>query len=134
MPQFPYAEVAVDAPVRDGRTFTYSVPEGMSVSPGQMVQAPFGPRMVDGVVFRLSRSTDIDPVRPINASDPAGALLSREQLDLAAWIAGYYMASLYSAIGLMLPPGFRNRTKAYLEKPTEDALQEIDSEFAARPA
>ena len=132
MPQFPYAEVAVDAPVRDGRTFTYSVPEGMSVSPGQMVQAPFGPRMVDGVVFKLSPSTDIDPVRPINASDPAGALLSREQLELAVWIAGYYMASLYSAVGLMLPPGFRNRTRAYLEKPTEDALQEIDSEFAAR--
>ena len=116
MPQFPYAEVAVDAPVRDVRTFTYSVPDGMSVSPGQMVQVPFGPRMVDGVVFRLSRSTDIDPVRPINASDPAGALLSREQLDLAAWIAGYYMSSLYSAIGLMLPPGFRNRTKAYHRK------------------
>ena len=132
MPQFPYAEVAVDAPVRDGRTFTYSVPDGMSVSPGQMVQAPFGPRMVDGVVFRLSRSTDIDPIRPINASDPGGALLSREQLDLAAWIAGYYMSSLYSAIGLMLPPGFRNRTKAYIEKPTEDALQELDDEFAAR--
>ena len=132
MPQFPYAEVAVDAPIRDVRTFTYSVPEGMSVSPGQMVQAPFGPRMADGVVFRLSRSTDIDPVRPINASDPAGALLSQEQLDLAAWIADYYMASLYSAISLMLPPGFRNRTKAYLEKPAEDALQELDDEFAAR--
>ena len=132
MPQFPYAEVAVDAPVRDGRTFTYSVPDGMSVSPGQMVQVPFGPRMADGVVFRLSRSTEIDPVRPINASDPAGALLSRKQMELAAWIAGYYMASLYSAIGLMLPPGFRNRTKAYLEKPTEEALQEIDDEFASR--
>ena len=50
------------------------------------------------------RSTDIDPVRPINASDPAGALLSREQLDLAAWIAGYYMSSLYSALAFMLPP------------------------------
>ena len=132
MPQFPYAEVAVDAPIRDVRTFTYSVPEGMSLSPGQMVQVPFGPRMADGVVFRLSRSTDIDPVRPINASDPAGALLSQEQLDLAAWIADYYIASLYSAISLMLPPGFRNRTKAYLEKPEEEALQEIDSEFAAR--
>ena len=132
MPQFPYAEVAVDAPVRDVRTFTYSVPEGMSVSPGQMVQVPFGSRMADGVIFRLSRSTDVDPVRPINASDPAGALLSREQLDLAAWIAEYYMASLYSAIGLMLPPGFRNRTKAYLEKPEEGALQELDSEFATR--
>ena len=132
MPQFPYAEVAVDAPVRDVRTFTYSVPQGMSVSPGQMVQVPFGPRMADGVIFRLSRSTDIDPIRPINASDPAGALLSREQLDLAAWIAEYYMASLYSAIGLMLPPGFRNRTKAYLEKPEEEALQELDGEFATR--
>ena len=132
MSQFPYAEVAVDAPIRDLRTFTYSVPEGMCVSPGQMVQAPFGPRMADGVVFKLSRSTDIDPVRPINASDPAGALLSREQLDLAEWIADYYMASLYSAVSLMLPPGFRNRTKAYLEKPAEEALQELDGEFAMR--
>ncbi len=110
----PYAEVAVDAPLRDGRLFTYEIPPQISVAPGQMVQVPFGPRMADGMVFKISATTRIDPVRPIETTDPWGPVLTSEQLELARWISDYYLAPLYSAVALMLPPGFRNRTASNL--------------------
>ncbi len=122
----PYAEVAVDAPIRGGRTFTYLVPTHLTVAPGQMVQVPFGPRMADGVVFELSPTTNIDPVRPVEAADPLGPLVLPHHLDLARWISDYYMAPLYAAVALMLPPGFRSRTVAYLHRPSEKAMASLD--------
>ncbi|MDE3077313.1 MAG: hypothetical protein KGJ86_18000, partial [Chloroflexota bacterium] len=38
-----YAEVVVDTTVQRGaKTYTYSIPEGLVVSPGQRVRVPFG--------------------------------------------------------------------------------------------
>src|SRR3990172_3862312 len=112
----PYAEVAVDAPIRDGRTFTYSIPTHLTVASGQMVLVPFGPRMADGIVFQLSATSHIDPVRPIEVADPVGPVLQPSHLELARWISDYYISPLYAAASLMLPPGFRNRTTSYLSK------------------
>ena len=123
----PYAEVAVDAPIRDGRLFTYSIPPHLSVAPGQMVQVPFGPRMADGIVFQISVTTQIDPVRPIEAAGPPGPILLPSHLDLGRWISHYYMASLYAAAALMLPPGFRSRTDTYLNRPGDEALAGLEA-------
>jgi len=123
----PYAEVAVDAPLRDGRTFTYSIPPHLTVAPGQMVQVPFGPRMADGIVFQISPTTRIDPVRPLEATDLFGPVLPPWHLDLARWISDYYMAPLYTAAALMFPPGFRNRTAAYLHKPSDEVLTSLET-------
>ncbi|MFH1141421.1 MAG: primosomal protein N' [Chloroflexota bacterium] len=127
----PYAEVAVDAPIRDGRTFTYSIPTHLTVALGQMVQVPFGPRMADGVVFQLSPTTNIDPVRSVEAADPLGPLVLPHHLDLARWISDYYMAPLYAAVALMLPPGFRSRTVAHLKRPTEEVMASLDAAIQA---
>ena len=123
----PYAEVAVDAPIRGPRTFTYLIPNHLSVTPGQMVQVPFGPRMTDGVVFHLSETTSIELVRPIQAADPLGSVVSPIHLDLARWISDYYLSSLYSAVALMLPPGLRTRTSSYVQRPDDSALDSLDA-------
>ncbi len=116
MRRYSFAEIAVDAAVRSVRTFTYGVPDGMGVELGQMVQVDFGSRMLDGLVIDVKDNTNLESVRPIAASDPSGPILSQKQIDVACWISEYYKSSLYSAISLMLPPGFRNRTTAYLEQ------------------
>ena len=128
----PYAEVTVDAAIRDGRTFTYFIPPHLTVAPGQMVQVPFGPRMADGVVFQLSATTQIDPVRPIEAADPLGPVILPSRLDLARWVSDYYMAPLHAAAALMLPPGFRNRTVAHLNRPSEEALAALEDDLQER--
>lgn len=126
MSRMPYAEVAVDAPVREPRTFTYAAPEESAVVPGQMVQVPFGPRMVDGVVFRLSPVTSVAPVKPITQVDASAPVLSPAQLSVALWLSDYYLASLYSAAALMLPPGSRNRTAAFVMRPSQEVLSGLD--------
>ena len=130
----PYAEVAVDAPIRGTRTFTYAIPPEMEVSPGQMVQAPFGPRMADGVVVKLIAATNIDPVKPIYKADPLGPMLSPHQLELAGWISEYYLSPLYDALALMLPPGSRGRTISTILRPDDEALAAMSSALQERVA
>ena len=57
-----YAQVIVDLSAEAlDRVFSYTVPEGMDVVPGQLVAAPFGPRTVEGFVVSLSDSCDLPP-------------------------------------------------------------------------
>lgn len=103
----PYAEVAVDAPA--GRsTYTYGVPEGLSISRGQLVWAPFGARIVRGVVVDILADTDQQATRPI-ASVAEHVVLSPEQCSLAAFISARYLCSLFQAFSLFLPPGIERR-------------------------
>lgn len=116
MRRYSFVEIAVDAAVRNVRTFTYRVPDDMTVAIGQMVQVDFGSRMLDGLVVAVKDKTNLETVRPIAACDPSGPILNQKQIDAASWISEYYNSSFYSAISLFLPPGFKNRTTAYLEQ------------------
>ncbi|MBI4202723.1 MAG: primosomal protein N' [Chloroflexi bacterium] len=130
----PYAEVAVDAPVRGPRTFTYAVPPGMALASGQMVQVSFGPRIADGVVVKLSPSTTIDPIKPVLQADSNGPLLMPHQLELAEWVSDYYLSPLYDALALMLPPGSRGRTLSVVMRPSEEALAHMSDTLRERIA
>ena len=49
-----YAQVIVDLSAEAlDRVFSYIVPEGMDVVPGQLVRVPFGPRTREGFVVGL---------------------------------------------------------------------------------
>ena len=109
----PYVDVAVEVPTtRLGDTFTYSVPSGLSLQPGQLVRVPFGPRSVHGVVVRLTSELRVDYVKPVAAVLESEPLITETQLALARWVSGYYMAPLFDAIAPMLPPGQRARTQS----------------------
>ncbi|MDP6495267.1 MAG: hypothetical protein QGI09_07600, partial [Dehalococcoidia bacterium] len=109
-----YAEVAVDAPAGYDRTFTYSIPSGISVSPGHLVQVPFGPRVLSGVVFRLSSEPQITETREIARLAYPQSVLSFHELALARWVSDYYMAPLFDCAALMFPPGYSVRANSYL--------------------
>jgi len=106
----PYAEVAVDAPA--GRaTYTYGVPDGISVGTGNLVWVPFGSRMVRGIVVDVAARSAVEHTRPVGSVSPAVAL-TRDQLDVAAFISSRYLCSLFSAAALFLPPGTERRPQA----------------------
>lgn len=109
-----YAEVAVDAQAGWERTFTYSIPDGMSVRPGHLVRVPFGPRTLQGVVFSLSPTAQVPRIRDVLAVIDAEPVLSEAQLTLARWLSGYYISTLFEAAALMLPPGGHERSRTYL--------------------
>ena len=109
-----YAEVAVDAPAGFDRTFSYSIPSDVALTLGQVVQVPFGNRSLQGVVFSLESFPQVSQTRDILGAIEPQSLLSSQQLELARWISQYYMASLFDAAALMLPPGFRSRLRDYV--------------------
>ena len=56
-----YAQVIVDIAVEEvDRVFTYRVPQGMTVGPGYRVSVPFGPRMKEGYVLKLTQDAAIE--------------------------------------------------------------------------
>jgi primosomal protein N' (replication factor Y) len=109
-----YAEVAVDAPTGYDRTFTYSTQPSMSLSQGHMVQVPFGPRVLPGIVFHLTNEPRVAETRDIVGVVHPEPVLSQHQLALARWISRYYMAPLFDCATLMTPPGLRIRSHVYL--------------------
>ncbi len=104
------AEVAVNA-AQPGRTpFTYAVPEGMDVSPGQTVFVPFGPRVLQGIVVSLSDQTELAEVRPISAVAEPQPVLDAPHIALARWLSETYLAPLWDCIATCLPPGFGQKS------------------------
>ncbi len=121
-----YADVVVSVPTtnRDD-AFTYSIPVGMELRPGHLVQVPFGQRRVHGVVVRLTGRLRVDYTKAIHAIVYPQPLLTPSQLELAHWVSDYYMAPLFQAVAPMLPPGFRTPNQATIRlvdgvTPSED--------------
>ncbi len=104
-----YAEIAVNAPVARRRTFSYSIPSEISLSVGQAVWVPFGPRVLQGVVLQLTEHPAVEETREVIGLIDPEPLLSTVQIDLACWISDYYLAPLFDAVALMLPPAFERR-------------------------
>ena len=106
-----YAEVAVDSP-GSRAAFSYAVPSGLNVCAGQAVWVPFGSRVVQGIVLRLSDEPSVAQTREITGIVTDCPLLSPIQIRLAQWMSEHYLAPLFDALALMLPPGLERRTTA----------------------
>jgi primosomal protein N' (replication factor Y) len=97
-----YCEVALPVPL--DRTFTYAVQEGQRPLKGARVIAPFRNEKLIGVVTGLSSKAPEDfEARYLEAVLDEEPLLSPELLELAAWMAGYYLAPLGEVLRGMLP-------------------------------
>ena len=109
-----YAEVSVNSPVYHNRTFSYSIPDGMDICPGQAVWVPFGNKTLQGIVTSIEKLPAVEETRDIGAVIEPPLILSTQQLELAQWISDYYLCPLFDALSTMLPPGFERRTIAYI--------------------
>ena len=114
-----FAEVAVDAPAGNDRTYSYAIPDGMEALAGYFVVVPFGPRRLQGIVFEIADHPQVEAVRPIQEVVSSAPVLSDVHLRLARWISQYYACSLFEAAAPMLPPGGRFRIKSYFEAVAE---------------
>ncbi len=109
-----YAEVSVNSPVARRRTFSYSIPDNLSVSTGQAVLVPFGERVLQGIVIALSSTPAVAETRDILSTIEPEPVLSLTQIKLAQWISEYYLSPLFDAVALFLPPGFARNTLTFL--------------------
>src|SRR2546426_298819 len=99
----PFAEVAVNAAAPLRQTFTYRVPDGLPIEPGQAVYVPFGSRTLQGIVVETSETASVAQTRDIADVIDVRPHLSPAQIQLARWLSDYYLAPLFDCISLMLP-------------------------------
>jgi primosomal protein N' (replication factor Y) len=105
-PLLPFAQVAFVLPLR--QTFTYRVPAALDATalPGAHVMAPFRGRPRRGFVVERVAETPLAKVESITTMLDAHAI-SPHLLELARWIADYYLAPLGEVLGASLPGGAR---------------------------
>jgi primosomal protein N' len=95
------ADVAFDAPVR--HSFSYRVPDGWTLRPGQRARAPLRGAARVGMVVAV-REGDEAGLKPLARLVDAVPVLSRALLDLAGWIAAQSLSSVGSTCAALLPP------------------------------
>jgi primosomal protein N' (replication factor Y) len=101
----PFCNVALPVPLRT--SFTYAVPDALqgTVQPGSRVLVPFRKKVMVGVVVELAEAapqgTKIREIVRVLDFVPA---LTPKLIELAHWIAGYYLAPVGEVFRAMLPP------------------------------
>ena len=101
--------VPVMVPVPTPTPYSYSVPDGMAVEPGSIVQVPLGPRLVPGVVWDGGDDGKVDPkkLRPIEKVFDCPPL-SKEMRDFLDWVSAYTVTppGLVARMALRAPTAF----------------------------
>ena len=89
--------------------FTYRIPEGMTIVPGQRVSVPFGRIHQEGIVLSLSEKCDLDAVRIKDIIRPLEdyAAIPNELMELAQQMAYDSHCPLAETLRLMLPAQMR---------------------------
>ncbi len=100
------ANFAIDKP------YSYAIPQGMRLFPGQRVQIPFGrgDRSCEGVVLSLEEGGE-DGLKAVTCPLDAEPLLSENMLRLAAFMRNRYFCTYFDAVRSMLPAGLWFQTK-----------------------
>ncbi|MEC9373027.1 MAG: hypothetical protein VYC34_04250 [Planctomycetota bacterium] len=101
-----YARVAVERSLDHPEGLTYGIPAGLAdLAAGERVRVPLGRgnAALEGFVVEVGVAPDIDPgrIKPI-ASRMTGRLPA-SLIELAKWIASYYVCPLGMTLATMLP-------------------------------
>ena len=107
-----YCEVALPVPL--DHTFTYAVGPGQHVARGMRVIVPFRNEKLIGVVTKAAAKAPEDvEIRYLEAVLDEEPLLSEQLLELAEWMAQYYLAPLGEVLRGMLPLAVEVRRTVY---------------------
>lgn len=112
---YKYAQVLVDVPELDTRTFSYLIPDELAgyVKQGVPVLVPFGNRgVVDGFVVGFSNylpdGIKAKPIYEVLSEEP---IFDMEYLQLLEWVANYYCCSLQAVIDAAIPSNVIAKSK-----------------------
>ncbi|MEK1925493.1 MAG: primosomal protein N' [Rhizobium giardinii] len=101
--------VPVLVPMPAPKAYSYTVPEGMAVEPGSIVQVPLGPRQVMGVVWDGTDDGGVDPkklkaVTQVFDCPPLG----KDMRAFIDWVATYTVSppGLVARMALRAPAAF----------------------------
>lgn len=124
---FPFAEIHFALPLSRG--YTYRVPEGLDIlaQAGCRALVPLGKRVATGFIVRRTDKIDFSPdkLRDILDVLDETPLFDASRLELAQWIADYYLCSLGEVLRTMLPPGMEKESHQYVRLTHEPTAEEL---------
>ncbi len=113
MAKIQIVEVLIDGATSD-LTFSYSIPETITVSPGQRIRVPLRNRSAVGTAIRIDEveqetlKYNLKPILGAVAEEP---FLTPNLIRLAHWISDFYLASVEGVIRTMLPKPSRGESE-----------------------
>src|SRR6266478_6335072 len=122
-----FCNVALPVPPRT--TFTYAIPEALrgTLQPGSRVLVPFRKKAMVGVVVEFVESgPEGTKIREMTRAMDLVPALTPKLLELAQWIAGYYLGPIGEVFRAMLPPLTEIKTQRLI------ALTEAGRKFVER--
>ncbi|MBN2411394.1 primosomal protein N' [candidate division KSB1 bacterium] len=121
------ADVVFPVPVQ--HAYTYLVPEKFNddVVPGVRVLAPFGPRKVTGFVIGRKDKSDYPDLKAIEEVLDPVPLFTPEVLELARWIADYYLCGWGEVLKAALPAGIHLNSERVLRLVHENPIELAES-------
>ena len=113
------ATFAIDKP------WSYKIPEGMTLVPGQRVMLPFGRsnRRCEGVVLSVEAG-DESKLKAVERCLDEEPILTDLQLRMAAFLRERYFCTFYDAVRSILPAGLWFQTKAVFSLTEDRSWQE----------
>ena len=105
-----FVEVAVNSGQPARHPFTYARPEGMEVRLGQAVFAPFGSRLLQGIVLGETVTPPEQEARAVEAIADPQPVLDGPHRALARWLSEHYLAPLWECVTTCLPSGYGQRS------------------------
>jgi primosomal protein N' (replication factor Y) len=105
-----FAEVIISRTASDiDKSFTYAIPEKLAeqIKLGSAVVVPFGRRRDVGYVVDLAPQCDLKGIKEIISLATEAPLFSAKAVQLARWMADYYLSFFLTALRLVMPPGVR---------------------------
>jgi primosomal protein N' (replication factor Y) len=123
----PFAEIHFALPLSRG--YTYRVPDSLDTlaQVGCRALAPLGKRVATGFIVRRTDKIDFAPEKLRDILDVLDAtpLFDASRLELAQWIADYYLCGLGEVLRTMLPPGLEKESHQYVRLTREPSTEEI---------
>jgi primosomal protein N' (replication factor Y) len=128
------AQVAVEARVGSQTgLFDYAVPEALTglIEVGHRVRVPFGKRTVTGFVYALEEGPTVLELKPIEALVDAEPVLPAVLVELAGFVAAYYLVPLDEVIRAVVPPRVRALVRRSVKRRRQSRILRQASEAGA---
>lgn len=113
-----YLEIILNLPVNQGFTYSYIPPENEKAelipAIGKRAEIMFGNKKTQGFIINISdklpEKCPVGPekIRPIKRVIDKEPLFGKELIEMANWIARYYLCTLGEAVFSMIPSGRRD--------------------------
>jgi primosomal protein N' (replication factor Y) len=122
-----YFDLVFDIPLQGNEVFTYLADAKGEACTGKRAMAPFGKRERLGYI--IGEKTELPPeiregsLKPIRRVVDGEVIFDGDDVNLARWVAGYYLCSVGEALSAMIPSG--RRTGASVSFPDDPIAEKI---------